>query len=172
MIPWLPLYVVFTCLFTVAIHDLPFRITRNQYPVITQVYGGSELALPSASFRGYRTSSEWSEPRAPSQSYRNDPNNFQHMGPGSGSPRSVQSGSGVTEYTLRNLDGARRDPQAAFIYGNSHFDLDRLAPEDSPSANTSGADAHDAAADMELGQVRLSRDSALESRAPLLGSYD
>ncbi|KAH8905146.1 hypothetical protein BR93DRAFT_767549 [Coniochaeta sp. PMI_546] len=172
MIPWLPLYVVFACLLTVVIDDIPFCIPRNQYPVGTQVYGGSDAALPSAPFRSSRASLAWSEPRPPSQSYRNDPSNFQHMGPGSGSPPSVQSGSGATEYTLRNLDGASRHPQAAIIFGNSGFGLGRFTPERYQSMTTRGADAYGAAADMELGQVRPSLDGALESRAPLLGSHD
>jgi hypothetical protein len=92
------------------------------------------------------------------------------MGPGSS--RSVQTGSGGTEYTLRDLDGARRDPQVAFIYGNSRVDLGRLSSENVPSATPHGTDTYEPAADMELGHVRPSQDSALESRAPLLGSYD
>ncbi|OIW34524.1 hypothetical protein CONLIGDRAFT_7902 [Coniochaeta ligniaria NRRL 30616] len=172
IIPWLPLYVVFACLLTAAIHDIPFRITRYQYPVVPQVYRDPEFALSSAPRRGRRASSEWSEPRPPSESYRNDPSNFQHMGPGSGSSRSVQSGSDATEYTFRNLDGAQRDPQADLIYGNSNFELGRHTSGDFPSATMRGADAYEAAADMELSQVRPSQDSALESRAPLLGSHE
>lgn len=173
LIPWLPLYVVFVCLVTAYIHDFPYRITRYPYPLATPVYGGSEFSLPPTPHRSRRSSSEWSEPRPPSDSYRNDPGSFQNMGPGSEYSRSVQSGSGATEYTLRNLDGARRDPQAAFLYGSSRFSLNRLTSEDLPSTTTSRPDAYEAAAVLELGQARLStEDSTMEPRAPLLGSYN
>lgn len=168
IIPWLPLYVVFACLLTAAIHEIPFRITRSQSSVIAQAYDSSYFASPRTPDR---TPSEWSDPRAPSQSYRNDPNSFQHMGPRSS--RSVQTGSGATEYTLSgDLDGARRDPHMAFIYGDSHIDPGRISSEDVSSASTRAADAYAAAPGMELGRIRPSQDSAQDSRAPFLGSYD
>ena len=172
--PWLPICVVLTCCVTAVIHGLPFRITRNRYPAVAQVQGGLHFGQPSTPHPGdpgYRTSSEWSHPRAPSDSYRNDPNSFRYMGPGSS--RSLQTGSGGTEYTLRDLDGARRDPQAAhFIYGNSHVDQVRLPSGDLRLVTARGADAYEAVAGMELDRDRISQDSALESRAPLLGSND
>ncbi|KAJ9164593.1 hypothetical protein NKR19_g1237 [Coniochaeta hoffmannii] len=85
----------------------------------------------------------------------------------------LPGGSGGTEYTLRDLDGARRDPQAAhFIYGNSHVDQVRLPSGDLRLVTARGADAYEAVAGMELDRDRISQDSALESRAPLLGSND
>lgn len=81
----------------------------------------------------------------------------------------MQTGSGGTEYTLRDLDGARRDPQVAIIFGNSHVDC---GFEDVPAAMTPAAEAFQASPDMDLGQVRPSQDSSHESRDPLLASYD
>ncbi|KAB5579910.1 hypothetical protein GE09DRAFT_1050542 [Coniochaeta sp. 2T2.1] len=171
IIPWLPLYVVAACLLTVIIHKLPYRITRHQYAAVSQVYGSSDVALPpTAPYRSHRPSSDWSEPRPPSESYRQDPSSFHHMGPPS--TRSVQTGSGGTEYTLSNIDGAARDPRAAYIFGNSHFDLGRLAAEHLSSTNTHTPDTYQTAATMEIGQARPSEDSTLESHVPLLGSYD
>ena len=175
--PWLPLYVVFTCCITGVIHELPCRLTRRQRPAVAQVHGGLRFGQPSTPhsgypcYPGYRTSSEWSYPRAPSDSYSNDPNCFRHRGPGSS--RSVQTGSGGTEYTLGDLDGARRDPRAAhFIYGNSHVTHVRPPSGDLRSVTARGADAYETVANMELGRDRVSQDSSLESRDPLLGSND
>ncbi|KAB5551390.1 hypothetical protein GE09DRAFT_171133 [Coniochaeta sp. 2T2.1] len=170
IVPWLPLYVVAACLFTVIIHNLPYRITRHQYAAVTQLYGSSDVALPSTTpYRSHRPSSDWSEPRPPSESYRHDPNSFHHMGPPSA--RSVQTGSGGTEETLSHLDGVARDPQAAFIFGNSHFDIGRLVSEDLSLTNTYTPDAYQTAASMEIGQARQSEDSTLGSHAPFLGLY-
>ena len=121
-IPWLPLYVVVACLMTAAMYE-PFKVTPDQYAALSHVYGDSNFASPSANHRSSGPSSEFSEPRAPSQSYRIDPNNFQHMGPGSS--RSAQTSSGATEYSLGDLEGAARDPQAAFIFGNAHSEIGR-----------------------------------------------
>lgn len=170
LIPWLPLYIVATCLVTAAIYELPFRITRNHNPPVAQVYADTDSAPPSPTSRGYRASSDFSEPRAPSQTYCYDARNFQHMGPSSS--RSVQTGSDATELSLGNVAGAKRDPRAAIIYGNANSDHDPLQAINSRFMAKPGADPYDAAVYMELADVRPSQDSVQGSRAPLLESYD
>ncbi|KAK3328889.1 hypothetical protein B0H66DRAFT_5345 [Apodospora peruviana] len=159
LIPWLPLFLVFSSLGTVAVDKASKRIRlRRGGDVVLDQFSG--VSIDTSSEESFRTVSDRRGRRPPSQSNRHNAIYFGRYGPPS--QYSCRTGSGDSELTLSGVTGQPRptwDPQT-----QSYFTPERIQPMDLPGQPYAWMDR-----DYESEPDMASESTSGRSDHPLLG---